>query len=347
MSTKYFIDSENVGDNWVSLLDTVSAEDEILVFYTANSPHMNYKNLIALKNSAQSVTFIECCEGSNALDFQLCTELGFRVNDIGDSEFIIVTNDTGYDAVVKYWNKRDIPVRRITGKACAKGHQITTKKDRPLTDEEIVTALSFDSSPEKKNNRRNKTAKDNSAKTTSTKDNSSKDNSSKDNLSKDTLLSENPPKENPSKENSSKENTSKDNSSKDNIPQEAKEILFIIGRDKLQPLHESLHQIFGESGKTYYNIFKSNASYNTYISNHKKMSLQEKYQSYCQIVFVGSNTGVTMPEDFSSFVTSTWKKKKNLNSFRSSLMSQYGKETGEKCYSVIKAHVKILDKIKE
>ncbi|MCR4903839.1 MAG: hypothetical protein K6A23_13340, partial [Butyrivibrio sp.] len=60
MSKKYFIDSENVGDNWIFLLDTVADEDEILVFYTAKSPHMNYKNLITLKKSPKEVTFIEC-----------------------------------------------------------------------------------------------------------------------------------------------------------------------------------------------------------------------------------------------------------------------------------------------
>ncbi|MCR5404398.1 MAG: hypothetical protein K6E91_11360 [Butyrivibrio sp.] len=340
MSTKYFIDSENVGDNWVSLLDTVSAEDEILVFYTANSPHMNYKNLIALKNSAQSVTFIECFEGSNALDFQLCTELGFQVNDIGDSEFIIVTNDTGYDAVVKYWNKRNVPVKRITGKACVKGHQITNKKEKTASEEE-VTSLPAENVPDKKNTRKNRTSKDNSS-----KDNSSKDNSTKDNSSKDNSLKDNTPKDSLPRDNA-KEGSSKDIISKDSIPDEAKEILFIIGRDQLQPLHESLHQIFGENGKTYYNIFKSNSAYNTFIANHAKMSLGEKYQSYCQIVFAVTGNTVAMPEDFPSFVTSTWRKKKNLNSFRSSLMSHYGKETGEKCYSLIKAHVKILDKIKE
>ncbi len=100
MNKIYFIDSENVGDSWISLLNTIAKEDEILVFYTAKSPHMNYKNLVLLKQSPREVTFIECCEGNNALDFQLSTELGYRVSDLDDTEFIIVSNDTGFDAVV-------------------------------------------------------------------------------------------------------------------------------------------------------------------------------------------------------------------------------------------------------
>ena len=280
MRKKYFIDSENVGDNWISLLETVAEEDEILVFYTANSPHMNYKNLITLKNSPKDVTFIECCEGSNALDFQLCTELGYRVHEIGDFEFIIVSNDTGYDAVVKYWKKRKIALKRLTGKDCTQKQQSTTKQKVSTSD------------------------------------------AKEDKASAPTELSN------------------------DNIPKEAKEILYILGRDQLQPLHESLQQIYGKQGSVYYNAFKSNAAYNTFIANHKNMSLADKHKTYCQIVFAHAKNKVAMPSDFPKFVTETWKKKKNLNSFRASLQTKYGKEKSEKYYSLIKAHVKILDIIK-
>ncbi len=280
MSKKYFIDSENVGDNWIVLLDTVATEDEILVFYTAKSPHMNYKNLITLKQSPKDVTFIECCEGNNALDFQLCTELGYQVHGKCDDEFIIVTNDTGYDAVVKYWKERDIQIKRLPGKACVQKQHSTNKQDPPSPSviEEVIPV----------------------------------------------------PVE----------------TTDDGIPEEAKEILYVLGRDQLQPLHESLQQIYGKQGSIYYNAFKSNTTYNNYIANHKKRSLAEKQKSYCQIVFAHSKNSVAMPSDFPKFVTETWKKKKNLNSFRSSLQTKYGKDASEKYYAMIKAHIKILDKIK-
>ena len=122
----YFIDSENVGDNWISLLAAITAEDELLVFYTQKSPHMNYKNVILLKQSDAKIDFIECCEGNNALDFQLCTELGYRMKEISDEEFVIVSNDTGFDAVVKYWTQRNKAIRRISGKACSSASAETT-----------------------------------------------------------------------------------------------------------------------------------------------------------------------------------------------------------------------------
>ncbi|MBQ2640859.1 MAG: hypothetical protein IJG15_02550 [Lachnospiraceae bacterium] len=116
MTVQYLIDSENVGDFWIPLLELPAEETELIVFYTRNSPHMSYDSLIRLKESNRMVTFIKCYEGTNALDFQLVSELGYRICENEDGRFVIVTNDTGFDAAVKYWRRRKKSVKRITGK---------------------------------------------------------------------------------------------------------------------------------------------------------------------------------------------------------------------------------------
>lgn len=118
MTVQYLIDSENVGDFWIPLLELPAKDTELIVFYTRNSPHMSYDSLIRLKESDRTVTFIKCYEGTNALDFQLVSELGYRISKDEDGSFIIVTNDTGFDAAVKYWRRRKKSVKRITGKEC-------------------------------------------------------------------------------------------------------------------------------------------------------------------------------------------------------------------------------------
>ena len=118
MTVQYLIDSENVGDFWIPLLELPGQDTELIVFYTRNSPHMSYDSLIRLKESDRTVTFIKCYEGTNALDFQLVSELGYRISKDEDGIFIIVTNDTGFDAAVKYWRRRKKSVKRITGKEC-------------------------------------------------------------------------------------------------------------------------------------------------------------------------------------------------------------------------------------
>lgn len=92
MTVQYLIDSENVGDFWIPLLELPAEETELIVFYTRNSPHMSYDSLIRLKESNRAVTFIKCYEGTNALDFQLVSELGYRICENEDGRFVIVTN---------------------------------------------------------------------------------------------------------------------------------------------------------------------------------------------------------------------------------------------------------------
>lgn len=42
---KYLIDTENVGSSWTELLPFLGKNDEILLFYTTNSPGIPYRDL--------------------------------------------------------------------------------------------------------------------------------------------------------------------------------------------------------------------------------------------------------------------------------------------------------------
>lgn len=117
--TVYLVDSENVNDVWIRLVNNLEARDEILVFYTDKSPHMSYEKVIELTQlSDRPIRWIKCVEGSNALDFQLVTELGARVATDPEHVFIIVSNDNGFDAAVKYWTQRGKDVRRMKSAEC-------------------------------------------------------------------------------------------------------------------------------------------------------------------------------------------------------------------------------------
>ena len=132
MGKIYLVDSENVGDIWVPRLVSSQEDDEVLVFYTTKSPHMNYENVRMLKETEKEADFIKCFEGSNALDFQLVSELGYRLSQNADREYVIVSNDTGFDAVVRYWSTRKMPVSRLSGKEC---HRMLTEKKQRVAKE--------------------------------------------------------------------------------------------------------------------------------------------------------------------------------------------------------------------
>lgn len=116
----YLVDSENVNDNWLLLFELVEDNDKIIVFYTKNSPHMSYASVVKLLNSKYSVDFEECFEGSNALDFQLVSYLGYMMNKdaLEGNEFIIMSNDCGYDAAVNFLKKKNLPVKRYNVNYC-------------------------------------------------------------------------------------------------------------------------------------------------------------------------------------------------------------------------------------
>ena len=69
-----------------------------------------------LKETEKEAEFIKCFEGSNALDFQLVTQLGYLLCENQENRYVIVSNDTGFDAAVRYWKQRNMPVQRLSGK---------------------------------------------------------------------------------------------------------------------------------------------------------------------------------------------------------------------------------------
>lgn len=134
--TIYLVDSENVNDVWIRLVTNMEEQDEILVFYTEKSPHMSYEKVIELTRlSDRPIRWIKCVEGSNALDFQLVTELGALVATEPGHAFVIVSNDNGFDAAVKYWTQREKDVRRMKSAECRQFCRRHADKAKPAADQ--------------------------------------------------------------------------------------------------------------------------------------------------------------------------------------------------------------------
>lgn len=135
----FLVDSENVNDNWLMLFDMADEDDEIVVFYTKKSPHMSYMSVIRLiENNKINIRFEECYEGTNALDFQLVSYMGYLMGcggacsenecdaasaETGADEYIIMSNDTGYDPAVRFWKDKGYAVRRFNVNFCKQAVQ--------------------------------------------------------------------------------------------------------------------------------------------------------------------------------------------------------------------------------
>ncbi len=139
MTKCYYVDSENIGDEWINLLENSDENSRFLIFYTEKSPRMCYANAIRLLKAKQKPEFILCSEGHNALDFQLVTYLGFHLSREPETEIIIVSKDTGFDAVVHFWTERNMSVSRLTKTSdCVKE---TTSTPPVLSETDTITFL--------------------------------------------------------------------------------------------------------------------------------------------------------------------------------------------------------------
>lgn len=118
----YFVDTENVnGDPIGILLRRMDDASKMLIFYTEKSPHISYDVLTAFMDKCKQISRIPCGRGTdNALDFQLVSALGYVIMqclctspDFTTKEFVIVSNDHGFDAVVSFWKSRGVLIKRL------------------------------------------------------------------------------------------------------------------------------------------------------------------------------------------------------------------------------------------
>ena len=375
MKRIYLVDSENVGDIWVPLLVASQPDEEVIVFYTQKSPHMNYENVRLLKETEKEAEFIKCFEGSNALDFQLVTQLGYLLCENQANSYVIVSNDTGFDAAVRYWKQRNMPVQRLSGKELNRRLQQKAKTNGEreiffeaeeknagdvagsLADEaEIVTAKMNEMTETDKSEEPEETLEQvETAKikeTAQTEKTAGTDEQSEpgeiqmeipdeimrpdETVNADQKL----PFTDPRKEAVEKTEISQE---QDDV---IRSLLTCISKDRLADFHNALVLFFGEDiGKELYQEAKNSSAYAICRVNQTAISEEEKFDVYCQTVFAYSDPKMDCPEDFSSFLYKANTKRKNLNSLRAALQGHYGKDKGMKYYSLFKSHIKIMNRM--
>ncbi len=131
----YLVDTENVGTAWKELLPQKGAKDVIILFYTENSPGISYVDLNVIRAYPSSFDMVLCYPGKNGLDFQMVSYLGYLIKTAPKTEYVIISNDTGYDAAVKFWCDREIEVCRKSKS------ELTAPKNRQENDDDVRIML--------------------------------------------------------------------------------------------------------------------------------------------------------------------------------------------------------------
>ena len=74
--TYYLVDTENVAQRWIRTVADAAPGDTFLLFYSHNVGTVNMSAFGPGCLRGIRFEFIGCAVGSNAIDFQICTELG-------------------------------------------------------------------------------------------------------------------------------------------------------------------------------------------------------------------------------------------------------------------------------
>ena len=416
----FLVDSENVNDNWLMLFDMADEDDEIVVFYTKKSPHMSYMSVIRLmENNSINVRFEECYEGTNALDFQLVSYMGYLMGhndflsestcehasgntEIQDNtkpyndnssathivantadvsaascadEYIIMSNDTGYDPAVRFWKDKGFAVRRFNVNFCKQAVQrrknikyqvvadIPSKEDNANTnidtnidtdnDNDAITAKSYNLNELFDGNHSSYTDSEPLNDELSTNDDlpASDELTTNDDLpANDKLMTnddlpftdeQHPDNGLPFKDAVSPVLKSEKTASEDFDHFEVNSFLNCMGKDNLLKLHETLVHVYGmKQGQTIYKTIKDKS----YSYTPEKLTRKKKVERFTGIIFAHSD--IDDPGDFVDFLEKNRNKTKNLNGIRSAITKSYGETDGLKYYSLFKPYFKIISALK-
>lgn len=377
----FLVDSENVNDNWLMLFDMADEDDEIVVFYTKKSPHMSYMSVIRLiENNKINIRFEECYEGTNALDFQLVSYMGYLMGgggacsenecdaasaETGADEYIIMSNDTGYDPAVRFWKDKGYAVRRFNVNFCKQAVQrrknikyqvvadIPSKEDTANinTDNDAITAKSYNL---------NELIDGNHSSYTDSEPLSDELATNEDLPSIDRLMTnddlpftdEQTPNNNSNKNEAAEAKASMDSIDTSDISEvsaasedfdhfEVDSFLNCMGKDNLLKLHETLVHVYGmKQGQIIYKTIKDKS----YSFTPEKLTRKKKVERFTSIIFAHSD--INDPGNFVDFLEKNKNKTKNLNGIRSAITKSYGETDGLKYYSLFKPYFKIISALK-
>lgn len=110
---RYLIDTENIQKAWTAIPPQANPGSQLTLFYSSKTSFVTISQLGAAYALGIELGFIECCTGANAMDFQIVTYLGYLIARYPFDNYILVTNDSGYDAAVRFWAKKGVNIRRI------------------------------------------------------------------------------------------------------------------------------------------------------------------------------------------------------------------------------------------
>lgn len=107
----YMIDYENVKTGGLNGISRLTDTDRVIIFYSENANRLTFDLHQRLMASTAQIEYREVSVGGhNALDFQLVTYLGFLIAQNPNGQYLIISNDRGFEYVVNFWRKDGLSI---------------------------------------------------------------------------------------------------------------------------------------------------------------------------------------------------------------------------------------------
>ena len=101
VKTYYLVDLENVGLDGIQGGSGLRSDDEVHIFSTSNGPKMDIATLSKLNNLKPA--FHDIPPKKQSVDMHLVSYLGYLIKSEPKAEFVIVSKDTDYDNIIRFW----------------------------------------------------------------------------------------------------------------------------------------------------------------------------------------------------------------------------------------------------
>lgn len=116
----FLVDYENVNVAGLDGVSNLTENDTVIIFYSINADTLTFGMHRRINESKATFKFQKILlKEKNALDFQLCSYLGFLIRDTMidetvENNYFIVSNDKGYSILPDYWKKFGVNLKIVS-----------------------------------------------------------------------------------------------------------------------------------------------------------------------------------------------------------------------------------------
>ena len=109
----YLVDYENVSLLGLEGIEKLKEEEKVFIFYGNSAGSISFEMHAKIAQTKAEVKYLKTeRSGKNYLDFQLATLSGYLVATTKETDFIIISKDTGFESVIDFWNQQSVADHR-------------------------------------------------------------------------------------------------------------------------------------------------------------------------------------------------------------------------------------------